>query len=123
MRAAGEGILGLGDFRAFTDDDPEEKSTRVLMQQVAVATVGDLVLIRVVGSHFLWRMVRRLVGVLVAVGQKDLPPGDVARLLMSASDLPARLTAPSSGLFLESVFYDEPPLDLELQPAVFGRTR
>jgi tRNA pseudouridine38-40 synthase len=122
MRAAGESILGLGDFRAFTDDDPEEKSTRVLMQQVSVATHGDLVLIRVVGSHFLWKMVRRLVGVLAAVGRKDLPPGDVARLLLSPSDLPARLTAPSSGLFLERVFYDDPPLDLELEPAVFGRT-
>ena len=123
MRVAGESLLGLGDFRAFTDDDPDEKSTRVLMQQVAVATDGDLVLIRVVGSHFLWRMVRRLVGVLAAVGRKDLAHGDVARLLLTPSDLPARLTAPSSGLFLERVFYDDPPLDLALQPAIFGRTR
>ena len=123
MRAAGESLLGLGDFRAFTDDDPDEKSTRVLMQQVAVATPGDLVLIRVVGSHFLWRMVRRLVGVLAAVGRGDLARGDVARLLQTSSDLPARLTAPSSGLFLERVFYDDPPLNLELQPAIFGRTR
>lgn len=123
MRAAGASVLGLGDFRAFTDDDPEEKSTRVLMQQVAVATFKDLVLIRVVGSHFLWRMVRRLVGVLAAVGRKDLARGDVARLLRSSSDLPARLTAPSSGLFLERVFYEDPPLDLEITPAMFGRTQ
>jgi tRNA pseudouridine38-40 synthase len=122
MRAAGESLLGLGDFRAFTDDDPEEKSTRVLMQQVAVATSGDLVLIRVVGSHFLWRMVRRLVGVLAAVGRKDLAPADVERLLLTPSDLPARLTAPASGLFLERVFYNDPPLDAPLLPAVFGRT-
>ena len=123
MRAAGASVLGLGDFRAFTDDDPEEKSTRVLMQQVALATSKDLVLIRVVGSHFLWRMVRRLVGVLAAVGRKDLAPGDVARLLRSSSDLPARLTAPASGLFLERVFYEDPPLDLEISPAMFGRTQ
>ena len=42
---------------------------------------------------------------------------------LTPSDLPARLTAPSSGLFLERVFYDDPPLDLALQAAVFGRTR
>jgi tRNA pseudouridine38-40 synthase len=123
MRAAGTSVLGLGDFRAFTDDDPEEKSTRVLMQQVALASFGDLLLIRVVGSHFLWRMVRRLVGVLVAVGRQDLAANDVGRLLLGPSDLPARLTAPSSGLFLERVYYEEPALGARLEPAVFGRTR
>jgi tRNA pseudouridine38-40 synthase len=122
MRAAGDSLVGLGDFQAFTDDDPEEKSTKVLLQQLTVARHGDLVLIRVIGSHFLWRMVRRLVGVLAAVGRRELPPGDVARLLRGRSDLPARLTAPASGLFLERVFYEDPPLDLELEPAVFGRT-
>jgi tRNA pseudouridine38-40 synthase len=121
MRTASASLLGLGDFRAFTDDDPDEKSTRVLMQQVAIAAPGDLVLIRVIGSHFLWRMVRRLVGVLAAVGRKDLAPREVARLMQSSSDLPARLTAPSSGLFLERVFYEDPPLDREVEPAVFGR--
>ena len=122
MRAAAHDFLGLGDFRAFTDDDPEEKSTKVLLQQLALVRYGDLVLVRVIGSHFLWRMVRRLVGVLVSVGRRELQPRDVTRLLGGSSDLPARLTAPSSGLFLERVFYEEPPLDLELEPAVFGRT-
>ena len=122
MRAASDSLIGFADFQAFTDDDPEEKSTRVLLQQLMLGTHGDLVLVRVIGSHFLWRMVRRLVGVLVAVGRGDLPVGDVAKLLSGPSNLPARLTAPASGLFLERVFYDDPPLDLELEPAVFGRT-
>jgi tRNA pseudouridine38-40 synthase len=122
MRAAAESFVGLGDFRAFTDDDPEEKSTRVLLQQLTLGAHGDLLLVRVVGSHFLWRMVRRLVGVLVAVGRGELPSAEMAKLLNGPSDLPARLTAPASGLFLERVFYDEPPIDFELEPAVFGRT-
>jgi tRNA pseudouridine38-40 synthase len=64
-------------------------------------------LIRVIGSHFLWRMVRRMTGVLAAVGRGELRIGDVARLLDASSDIPATLTAPSSGLFLESVHYRE----------------
>ena len=46
-----------------------------------------------------------MTGVLAAVGRRDLRTGDVARLLDAKSDLPATLTAPSSGLFLEGVYY------------------
>jgi tRNA pseudouridine38-40 synthase len=121
MRQAAAGFLGLGDFRAFTDDDPDEKSTRVLVHEVALAAHGDLVLVRVTGSHFLWRMVRRLVGVLAGVGRREFRPDDLPRLVAADANLPARLTAPASGLFLERVFYEAPSLDRVVEPAVFGR--
>jgi len=119
MRAAAGALVGMGDFRAFTDDDPEEKSTAVLLEAVRVEPNGPLILIRVVGSHFLWKMVRRLVGVLVEVGRGGLAPREVQRLLGSDSALPPRLTAPASGLFLERVFYEPPPPDWPLEPAVW----
>jgi tRNA pseudouridine38-40 synthase len=50
-------------------------------------------------------MVRRLVGVIVEVGRGGLEPEDMTRLLASRSELPAKLTAPASGLFLEQVDY------------------
>jgi tRNA pseudouridine38-40 synthase len=109
MRAATRPLLGLGDFRAFTDDDPDEKSTRVLVSSVIVEPHGALVLVRVVGSHFLWKMVRRIVGVLAAVGRGALAAEDVGRLVTEAtreSGQAAQLTAPASGLFLEHVTYD-----------------
>ena len=118
MQAAAGSFLGLADFRSFTDDDPEEKSTRVLVHQVTVARHGALILVRVVGSHFLWKMVRRLTGILAGVGRGDLRPDSVAALVTSDSALPAQLTAPASGLFLERVFYDDPPRDWPLVPAV-----
>ena len=108
MQAAADALTGFGDFRAFTDDDPEEKSTRVLIESLTIAEDGPLILVRVVGSHFLWKMVRRIVGVLVEAGRGGLAPRDVARLLSSDSDLPPKLTAPASGLFLEHVCYEEP---------------
>ena len=97
--------VGMKPFDSFTADEPEEKSTKVLIDRVEIAEDGRLVLIRVVGSHFLWRMVRRMVGVLVAVGRGELEATEIPRLLGSKSDLPATLTAPSSGLFLEGVYY------------------
>jgi tRNA pseudouridine38-40 synthase len=110
-------FTGLRDFRSFTDDEPDEKSTEVLLERLELAEAGGLVLIRVRGSHFLWKMVRRLVGVLVHVGRGQLPIDEVSRLLERASDTPARLTAPPSGLFLERVYYEEGEPDPPLEPA------
>ncbi len=119
MRTAASALTGFADFRAFTDDDPDEKSTEVAVEGVSVMVTEALILIRVTGSHFLWKMVRRIVGVLVAVGRGDLSPGDVRRLLAGESDLPARLTAPASGLFLERVFYEGDPRDAAPASAPF----
>ena len=107
MRTATSAFVGMKDFRAFTDDEPEEKSTRVLVESIEIVEIGALVLIRVQGSHFLWKMVRRLVGVLAAVGRKELKPADAARLLGEdhGATTPAALAAPAAGLFLEAVLY------------------
>jgi tRNA pseudouridine38-40 synthase len=118
MQAVARHFIGLSDFRSFTDDDPEEKSTRVRLHRVDIAAHGALILLRVVGSHFLWKMVRRLTGVLAGVGRSDLAPDAAAALITADSPLPARLTAPASGLFLERVFYDEPPDAWPLVPAI-----
>ncbi len=116
MRRAAALFTGLRDFRAFTDDEPDEKSTKVQVQRVEIAEAGDLILIRVRGSHFLWKMVRRLVGVLVEVGRGAMAPADV-RGLLEGSGSAAALTAPPSGLFLERVLYDEAEPDPPLAPA------
>jgi tRNA pseudouridine38-40 synthase len=118
MRAAAAALVGFADFRSFADDDPLEKSTTVLVNQIVVARQEHLVLVRVVGSHFLWKMVRRVTGVLVEVGRGGLAVDRVAALLTSESDLPPRLTAPASGLFLERVFYEPPPADWPIEPAI-----
>jgi tRNA pseudouridine38-40 synthase len=106
MAKAGEAFAGMHDFRSFTDLDPEDGSTKVLVESVELAEQGALVLIRIRGSHFLWKMVRRMVGVLVEVGRGGLPVEAVPDLLRRPSPRPAELTAPPSGLFLERVLYD-----------------
>lgn len=118
MQQAAARFAGMHDFRSFSDDDPDEKSTDVLIEQVEVAEHGDLILIRVAGSHFLWRMVRRMVGVLVATGRGDLLATDVDEFLNESSETPAKLTAPASGLFLERVFYDGDDRRRPLVPAM-----
>jgi tRNA pseudouridine38-40 synthase len=112
MRRAAAAFEGFNDFASFTADDPSEKSMDVAISGVRIEEAGALVLIRVEGSHFLWKMVRRMVGVLVAAGLSALTDADVRDLLADRSTLPAELTAPPSGLFLERVSYarNEPAL-------------
>ena len=102
MRTAAQQLVGLRDFRAFTDDDPAEKSTAVLVESLEIAEAGALVLVRIRGSHFIWKMVRRIVGVLAAVGRGEVTLDAVLEGRVAA----AALTAPAAGLVLEAVYYD-----------------
>jgi tRNA pseudouridine38-40 synthase len=122
MREGAAAFLGMRDFRSFAAveerDEPEPaRSTLVLMDRLDLVEDGDLLLAGVEGSHFLWKMVRRMVGVLVEIGRGGLTPGDAARFLAESSDAPARLTAPPSGLFLDRVFYRNDARDLGLRAA------
>jgi tRNA pseudouridine38-40 synthase len=118
MREAARALVGMRDFRSFTDDDPDEKSTLVEIAEVTIGEAGDLVLIRVVGSHFLWKMVRRIVGVLAEAGRGGLDVAAAGRFLEERSGIPARLTAPASGLFLERVLYEGDPRAWPLGAAI-----
>jgi tRNA pseudouridine38-40 synthase len=108
MREAARAFLGMRDFQSFAerdDDDGSEKSTVVLVEHLEVAVDGALVLVSIEGSHFLWKMVRRIVGVLVEIGRGGLDPSAAATFMRESSAAPAKLTAPASGLFLERVYY------------------
>ncbi|MFZ5875821.1 MAG: tRNA pseudouridine(38-40) synthase TruA [Nitrospirota bacterium] len=105
-------FLGLHDYKAFADARMGDGSTKVQVDDLRVTRHGELLLIRIGASHFLWKMVRRIVGVLVKIGTKDVPAG------LALSELGRRYakqiptwTAPAAGLFLERVCYpgDPPP--------------
>ena len=122
MQHAAARFAGMHDFQAFSDDDPDEKSTAVLVDDVTLADDGDLILIRVGGSHFIWKMVRRMVGVLVEIGKGEIDPDAVSALLSEGKPgkglpTPASITAPASGLFLERVFYQGDRRQWPLLPA------
>jgi tRNA pseudouridine38-40 synthase len=124
MRDASSLFRGLKDFRSFAAADPDEVSTKVQVDKIEVKEEGGLILIRILGSHFIWKMVRRVVGVLVEVGRGSLTSGQVSAFLDEDSARPATFTAPPSGLFLERVFYEgdatDHPLRATFNLAPFG---
>jgi tRNA pseudouridine38-40 synthase len=70
MQDAASRFVGFHDFKSFSDANPREGSTEVLLETLDVRDDGDLVVFRVDGSHFIWKLVRRLVGVIVEVGRR-----------------------------------------------------
>lgn len=115
MAEAAALLPGRHDFRLFCERPGEQPSTIVVVERVEVVEDGALILIRLVASHFLWKMVRRVVGTLVQVGAGDLDRAGFVTLMNGQAPkgrkgMPAEWTAPPSGLFLERVLYpgDEP---------------
>ncbi len=114
---------GMHDFISFTDKNTQETSTKVLVEEIEIKETDDLVLLRIRGSHFLWKMVRRIAGILVEIGRGNLSEKDINRFLNTKTNEPAKYTAPPSGLFLEQVLYKgENWLD-SLNPAIPITTR
>jgi len=118
MESAAKLFAGMHDFVSFSDDDPEEKSTKVLIDDIQIKEDGDLILIRIVGSHFIWKMVRRIVGVLVEVGRGKKTEKDILNFLSAKSNEVAKFTAPPSGLFLEKVLYEGEKLSDEVNSII-----
>ena len=109
MAQAAEVLIGRHDFAGFSRRDPSrpDESTVVVVEAAQIAVEEHLILFHITASHFLWNMVRRIVGALVEVGRHKLSVADFAALLEGKGRKTATLTAPPSGLFLESVEYQK----------------
>lgn len=105
IKNAAQLFVGMKDFQSFTAAEPGEQSTKVLIDECTIEEAGALILIRITGSHFIWKMVRQIVGVLAEIGRGNMKTADVEKYFVNHSADPAKLTAPPSGLFLERVYY------------------
>jgi tRNA pseudouridine38-40 synthase len=110
MSRAAARLVGRHDFICFraADTGRPDESTVVVVESATIEVGDDIIQFRMKASHFLWRMVRRIVGCLVKVGTGELKEKDFLRLIdghpVAELDV-AAWTAPASGLFLEEVVY------------------
>ncbi len=105
MREAAELLTGMHDFRSFCDYIEDEKSTKIKVDSIQVTEDTDKIYIRIKASHFLWKMVRRIVGAFVEAGRGNLTTDDLKKYLKNYSNDLSVYTAPPSGLFLEKIYY------------------
>jgi tRNA pseudouridine38-40 synthase len=110
MQEAASLLVGRHDFVCFraADVSRPDESTIVEVERAEIEMEEDMIQIRIEASHFLWRMVRRVIGVLVKVGKGEVTLEEFQELI-EGNDAPkldvAAWTAPASGLFLERVKY------------------
>ena len=105
MQDAAKLFEGMHDFISFAEKNAEDKSTKCKVEFIEVTDSEEKIYIRIRASHFLWKMVRRIVGVLVEIGRGTVTNRDIEKFLSGHYDGVAEYTAPPSGLFLEKVEY------------------
>jgi tRNA pseudouridine38-40 synthase len=108
MRSAIPVFIGFKDFTSFTNhkknETYEHHFRRVLSIEVVEKDFGTIVL-RLTGEHFMYKMVRNIVGTLVYVGNGKIELDDVRKIMTSGDRTEAGPTAPAHGLTLVSVVY------------------
>ncbi len=103
-----DSLLGEHDFSAFQRAGSRRAHAITTVQEVLVARQGDLVVVEIQASGFLYGMVRLIMGQLVAVGEGRLQPeAFIDRWRRRARD-EVRDAAPPQGLCLLRVGYPQP---------------
>ena len=123
MERAGKLFEGRHDFASFCENPEGQESTAVVVESLETLDTGSEIHVRIRASHFLWKMVRRVVGALVEVGRGKLSETDLRRLIETRSDETAKWTAPPSGLFLERVEYGLPATRIPATKPTSGRDK
>jgi tRNA pseudouridine38-40 synthase len=116
MKEAAARLIGTHDFAAFCASGgkvPETTVRTIYGVDVAAQHVKDAfghdrdeVRIRVTGNGFLYNMVRIITGTLVEIGLGKRQPKEMQKILDERVRGAAGHTAPSTGLYLERVYYD-----------------
>ncbi len=112
MAKAALELVGQHDFAAFKSTNADTTTTICRVEKAELLNLGEGELeFRIAANHFVYNMVRIVVGTLVEIGLGKRPSTDLVDALTGRQRHLAGPTAPPWGLCLESVEYPE---ELEL---------
>lgn len=109
MKEAAAPLIGTHDFKGFTNrkiDEVYDNHVRTI-HDISFAQNGDQIQISICGNHFLYKMIRNIVGTLVYIGCKKLPIHVINILKLEKNRTHAGITAPAHGLSLFNLKYKE----------------
>ena len=105
MRNASEYFIGEHDFTAFSNAKTNKKSLVRDIYSISMNENEGLIEIRVAGNGFLYNMVRKIVGTLIAVGLGEAKADIIPQIIASKERCQAGYIADACGLYLENVEY------------------
>ncbi len=108
LNRAAEYFLGTHDFTSFCTPDNRAKGdfTRTI-KNLYIERNKELVTLVIEADGFLYNMVRIIVGTLLRVAQGKFQPQDMPMIIEALDRKKAGPTAPSHGLYLNHVYYEE----------------
>jgi len=106
LQTASQDLLGVHDFAALGSPHKPGGSTIREIQTANWTQTKDEYFFEVHGNAFLYHMVRHIVELLVAIGQKREKEDAVAKYLQNPDGPPAPGLAPAQGLTLKKVVYE-----------------
>lgn len=107
MEKAAAHFLGEHDFTAFSNAKSKKKSMVREIYSVDISEADGMVELRVRGNGFLHNMVRKMAGVLIAVGLGNMDPEKIPAVIQSKERDQAGYTADACGLYLEKILFLE----------------
>ena len=99
-------FVGEHDFKSYAVEAANRDDTVRKIIRAELYECGPLKMIHFIGTGFLYKMVRSMVGAIAEVGRNRLAPERIGEILEEKKRTPGRDTAPARGLFLVKVFYE-----------------
>ncbi len=107
MKEEAKALVGRHDFKAFqaADIHRKEQSTVRTITKLDIKKKGDIISIDIASNGFLYKMVRNIVGTLLAIAAGQLPKGSAKKILKSKDRTTAPAPVHAKGLYLLEVKY------------------
>ena len=106
LREAVKYVEGRHDFSTFTVERGKIDDPVRTILRTEILAFGPLVCMYFLGTGFLYKMVRSMVGALMFVGRGRMTPDEFRGILLACDRAKCKDTAPARGLFLKRVFYE-----------------
>jgi tRNA pseudouridine38-40 synthase len=106
MEKAAHHLLGTHDFTSFCSAKTEVKDKVRTIRKIEIFQEKEEIVFQLIGTGFLYNMVRIIVGTLLECGTGKRSPEDIKKILKAKDRAWAGKTVPPEGLYLWNVFYD-----------------
>lgn len=111
-------LIGSNDFNQLSKPDAGRSTTTTILN-ISLHKSNDAIFMDIYGTRFLWKLVRKIVTLLTAVGVREIPVNEINNIISGLIKLPSgiRPAPPENLILVETVV----PLNLKTSPYAIRR--